>query len=604
MRFPEGQERVRRLIEHTLVLPAYQPIVDLERIEVAGREALARPTAESGFRHAGDLFDDAERAGLSWDVERVTRRVAIEGFSGVTDAARLFINASPAVIADERITEELLAVVASAPGLTPTRVVVEVTERAEGGCSDLIVARSDELRKAGFEIAVDDVGAGTSGLNRIMAIRPNWIKLDRDLISGIDTDRAKRNLVRFLVSFGRLSDVKVIAEGIERRDELSALLDMGVVYAQGFHLARPGPVTQAIDADVTEWLGKRLGELACGRLSDPRRVPLSRFARAAEELDASTAVSAASASLLRDRRCPGYVLTSQGRIVGWCSRDAVLRAAGDHRSFLSVETLASRDALVIEPEMPVADALEAAASRVDSLGADPLILASGGKLTGVVTLGDLLSAAATAVAEVNTRTAPVTGLPTRAKADEHMTALIRLSTAAAGGGSPQFDAAMVDLRRFSEFNRRMGFELGDDLLRRVAGMIRRAMLTEEGAVSHAFVGHLGDDRFVVTGPAGQIKAKLERLAAEFIASEAGTGFGESSASSAPSLRIVLMPSIFSRVAAVGEIHRLADQSRRTEREEEAGILEIGGEGIGQGIGPGIGRGAGGRAPVESQRRTA
>jgi EAL domain-containing protein (putative c-di-GMP-specific phosphodiesterase class I)/GGDEF domain-containing protein len=564
---------VTRLIERGLVTSVYQPIVDLQRMEVAGREALARPTAESGFKHAGELFDEIERVGLVWEGEKVTRDAAIAGFVGVPDGARLFLNASPAVIADDRLVADLMNSIARVPGLSPTRIVVEVTERSESSYTDAIVTRTEQLRGLGFEIAADDVGAGTSGLNRIMAIRPNWIKLDRDLITGIDADRAKRNMVKFLVSFGRLSGVKVLAEGIERQDELAALMDLGVVYAQGFHLARPGPVDRGIDPEVRVWLGHRQREMASGSLSDPRRVPLSRFARRATELPASTVVSAAATILLRERSVTGFVLTAQGRIVGWCGREAILRAAGDHRSFLAVETLASRQTVILEAEMPVAEALESAAARVDSIGSDPLILAGGGILTGIVTVGDLLSAAATVVTEIASRISPVTGLPSRASADEHMTALIRL---AQHGGHAAFDAAMIDLRRFSEFNRRMGFGLGDDLLKRVAGMIKRTMVPEGETGSAVFVGHLGDDRFVVTAPAGGLREPLDRLMAEFERTECGAGFevGEAGKRSGLGLRVLLLPEIFSRAASVGDVHRLAERVRAADRSEFAEVQVI------------------------------
>ena len=569
----QGQERVRRVIAERLVTTAYQPIVDLGRLEVAGREALARPSSESGYKNPGEFFDEIERVGLVWEGEKLTRDAAIAGFAGVPDGARLFLNASPAVFADDRLVADMMTSIARVPGLTPTRIVVEVTERSESSYTDVIVTRAEELRGLGFEIAADDVGAGTSGLNRIMAIRPNWIKLDRDLITGIDADRAKRNLVKFLVSFGRLSGVKVLAEGIEREDELAALMDLGIVYAQGFHLARPGPIDRGIEPKVRTWLGKRQVEMACGSLSDPRRVPLSRFARRATDLPASTLVSAAATILLRERAVTGFVLTAQGRIVGWCARETILRAAGDHRSFMAVESLASRETVIIEPEMPVADALESAASRVDAIGSDPLILASGGTLTGIVTLGDLLSAAATVVTEISCRISPVTGLPSRAKADEHMTALIRL---AEHGGHAAFDAAMIDLRRFSEFNRRMGFELGDDLLRRVAGMIKRAMVPDGEAGSVVFVGHLGDDRFVVTAPAGQLRGRLDLLIAEFARTEAGLDFSgqHTNVFETPALRVLLLPSVFSRVAAVGDIHQMAERARRADRTESPEIQVV------------------------------
>jgi EAL domain-containing protein (putative c-di-GMP-specific phosphodiesterase class I)/GGDEF domain-containing protein len=508
--------------------------------------------------------------GLVWEGEKVTRDAAVAGFAAVKDASRLFLNASPAVIADDRLTDDLLRGVSQVKGLSPTRIVVEITERSEQGYTDVIIARAEELRAQGFQIAVDDVGSGTSGLNRIMAIRPDWIKLDRDLISGIDADRAKRNLVKFLVSFGRLSGVRVLAEGIERRDELAALLDLGVVFGQGYHLARPhgGPdsVARDMEPSVRAWLSARREQMSYGGLSDPRRVPLSRFARPALERRASDLISAAATDLLRDRLCPGYVLTADGRVVGWCPREQALRAAGDRRSFLPLESIASRDTVQIEPDMPVADALEAAASRVASMRGDPIILASGGVVHGIVTIADLLSAAAATVSEITLHTAPITGLPTRAKADEHVRALIRLESGAAPGTSPGFDAAMLDLRRFARFNERHGIDLGDDLLRRLAGQLRRCVIPEGAAHPRVFVGHLGDDRFLVTGPSGTIRPGLERLAAEFPAAEGDTGV---------QLRILMMPGAFARIQDAGEIHARAERARRGPHAEASGVIDLG-----------------------------
>jgi EAL domain-containing protein (putative c-di-GMP-specific phosphodiesterase class I)/GGDEF domain-containing protein len=566
-----GLDKVRRLIADRLVTPVYQPIVDLHRLEIAGREALARPAAESGFKSPAEYFDEIERVGLVWEGEKVTRDAAVAGFAESADASRLFLNASPAVIADDRLTDDLLRSVLAVKGLSPTRLVVEITERSEQSYTDVIVTRAEELRRQGFEIAVDDVGAGTSGLNRIMAIRPDWIKIDRDLITGIDADRAKQNLVKFLVSFGRLSGVRVLAEGIEHRDELAALMDLGVVYGQGYHLARPGTIGSDIDPEVRGWLVARSEQQAFGRLADPRRVPLSRFGKPASVMPGSMSVAAAASEILRDRPCPGYVLTAQGRIVGWCGREQLLRAAGDRRSFLPVESIASRDCVIIDPDIPVADALEAAASRIASMRGEPIVLAAGSEVHGIVTIADLLSAAAAAVHEITLHTAPITGLPTRAKADEHIRTLIRLESGNAEHAAPRstarrFDAAMVDLRGFAVFNERQGIDLGDDLLRRLAALLRRCFLDENAIHTRIFVAHVGDDRFLMSGPTGSIRPRLDRLATEFALTEGETGVG---------LRAFFLPGVFACVRGPQEIYALIDRARHDAEPGKIGVIDLG-----------------------------
>ena len=106
----------------------------------------------------------------------------------------------------------------------------------------LLLAALDELRRRGARIAVDDAGAGYAGLQQILRLRPDIVKLDLEFTRSIDADPVRRALATSLVTFGRDTGELIIAEGIETLEEFDTLGSLGVCWGQGFYLARPGPL--------------------------------------------------------------------------------------------------------------------------------------------------------------------------------------------------------------------------------------------------------------------------------------------------------------------------------------------------------------------------
>jgi EAL domain-containing protein (putative c-di-GMP-specific phosphodiesterase class I) len=126
-----------------------------------------------------------------------------------------------------------------AQGLTPDRVVLEITEKSAIENYELFAEALSELTRRGFSIAVDDVGAGYSGLEKIAHLRPRYLKFDRELIRDIDSSYIRREMTRALKTFASSIGSAIIAEGIERQGELETLIDLGVGYGQGYLLGRP-----------------------------------------------------------------------------------------------------------------------------------------------------------------------------------------------------------------------------------------------------------------------------------------------------------------------------------------------------------------------------
>lgn len=144
----------------------------------------------------------------------------------------LSVNLSPSVAMSKQILDSLPDDLHG--------IVVELTEHESlFGSQDELTDALDKLRARGARIAVDDAGAGYAGLQEIMCLRPDIIKLDRALIAGVKDDPARAALIECFVTFARRTGAEVCAEGIEDADDLRALADLGVHYGQGFVLARP-----------------------------------------------------------------------------------------------------------------------------------------------------------------------------------------------------------------------------------------------------------------------------------------------------------------------------------------------------------------------------
>jgi EAL domain-containing protein (putative c-di-GMP-specific phosphodiesterase class I) len=139
-------------------------------------------------------------------------------------------------------TDELRSCLAAAPG---RRVILELTEHVMVTDYEALWPAFDELRAQGVRIAVDDAGAGYSGLQHILRLQPDVVKLDHDLTSNIESDPARRALASAMATFAQDIGAALVAEGIETSDALDTLRSLGVPWGQGYHLAEPGPLPVA-----------------------------------------------------------------------------------------------------------------------------------------------------------------------------------------------------------------------------------------------------------------------------------------------------------------------------------------------------------------------
>ncbi|GMV24132.1 MAG: GGDEF domain-containing protein [Phycisphaerae bacterium] len=544
----------------------FQPIVDLRAGQICGYEALSRPAERSPFKNIGEIFDAAEQAGMLWNLESLTRHQSLAASADWPRDVQLFLNTTPQVFSDPRFAQALIQNVRNTPGLTASRIVLEITERAEHQYMHGLEEQVRLVKSAGFQVAIDDVGAGTSGLQRIVALRPHWLKLDRDLICDIHNDRVKQHLIRFFMHFARMSGVRMIAEGIEQREELEVLMNLGVMYGQGYLLGRPGQRDQRLDPELVEWMRQCWGGSDRDHIETPRHARVGRFARPTFSVDSRELVRDVAASLLRQLSAPGVAVMEGRRFAGWCDREQVLRAAGDSRSSQPIGHIVNSDVTSAGIDTNIVDALQLAASRDERSLTAPLMLTDQGQLCGMLTIRDLLNAAADMATLVNARTSPLTGLPNLVRADKHLTEIIRQRDEAVRhqAAVAPMDAAIIDINSFARYNEVYGYELGDELIKRLAMMIH--MLVSRGDAG-VFTAHLHNDHFLVTARAGILAKRTSHLRKQFdrmVLGDCGDGHDLG-----VRLRVVLIEDALTRIGSARELYELARELRSAEPADPA-----------------------------------
>jgi EAL domain-containing protein (putative c-di-GMP-specific phosphodiesterase class I) len=217
----------------------FQPIVDLQKGGTLGFEALSRGPAGTPQASPMNMFKAAKDADLVFELDRHCRRRAIQTAQDLPSPYRLFINVVPASMYDPDFQGTSLIHLLEGLGLSPDRIVLEVSEQYAIENYTLFVEALQNFKEVGFSIAVDDIGAGHSGLEKIAHLNPKYLKFDIELVRDIDESHVKREMTRALKAFADKMDSKIIAEGIERDGERQTLVDLGIDYGQGYLLARP-----------------------------------------------------------------------------------------------------------------------------------------------------------------------------------------------------------------------------------------------------------------------------------------------------------------------------------------------------------------------------
>ena len=270
-----------------------QPIVDLESGHIHAYEALARFATRGG---EGPLhwFALADEFGLRAELELACLEASLALLPKLPDDTRLSANLSAPLLVDPRTAELLDA------SEDLSRLIIEVTEETLVRHGEAVDRTLASLRRRGVQFAVDDVGAGYSGLSQLATLRPTYLKLDRGLVSEIAREPARVELVRALSVYARGTGGLLVAEGVETAEQLAHVRAAGAPLAQGYLLARPGEPWPQLDENARALVGQQLPGI-----HDPGGV--EPLLRGADEIEPD---------LAHLGEHPGGVVAADGVVVG------------------------------------------------------------------------------------------------------------------------------------------------------------------------------------------------------------------------------------------------------------------------------------------------
>jgi EAL domain-containing protein (putative c-di-GMP-specific phosphodiesterase class I) len=234
----DEHERLLEIVQNREIWTAFQPIVDLETATPMGWEGLSRGPRGSDLELPIVLFSRAARFGITEELERACRRQAFIDWHLLKQPGRLFVNTVPATVRDTTFQGRGVLDYLG-PDLSPNAITLEITERQVIDNLNLYREAMHAFTDLGFSFAIDDVGAGYSGLETVAVLKPAYLKIDIALVRDVHQKRVSQQVVKAILDMGQGLGATVIAEGIQTKDEARVLQDLGVEWGQGYLYARP-----------------------------------------------------------------------------------------------------------------------------------------------------------------------------------------------------------------------------------------------------------------------------------------------------------------------------------------------------------------------------
>lgn len=488
------------LMREGRIATLFQPIVDPRSRGVCGFEALTRGPSDSWLHAPQNLFETARRAGLKLELDFLCVQGALRRFIGSRAAGLLFINVSPDTIYEEPNFAARLLEYAREAGMPPERCVLELTE--ESLLEDYARLRStlQRLRESGCAIAIDDLGAGSSGLRTWSELKPDYVKIDRYFVSGIDADATKREFVRSMLDMGRAMGCRVIAEGVETEKECRELVDLGLDRLQGNLFGRPDAAPM-VALQQLEFLDRSIvtyTALCAEHIANyvPPISPLTRVSEAAE--------------LFRfDPEKLTLAVVQDGRPLGVVRREELfaLLAKPLHPEIYNkkpVTAVMESPTLLIDGQLRLEQVSRLVTQKGRPRLSEEFVITKDGRYHGLGQTIDVLRLITEQQLQSAKHSNPLTLLPGNAAVRSCIDRLIEKRK--------RFVVAYLDLDSFKPYNDVYGYAHGDQVILHVAGLLKSAF-----SARLDFVGHVGGDDFLVVMRSADWRERITRTLERFSA---------------------------------------------------------------------------------------
>ena len=486
-------ELFESILKEERITTMYQPIVNLRSGEVIGYEALSRGPEHTPYYSPLALIDKAHEVGKIWELEMLFRKKAFEQLNKLCKDKLLFVNVDPDVMKTPEFKTGLTKEYLDELGADETSIVFEITERTAIFDYEAFQGVLENYRNQGYLIAIDDVGAGYSGLKTIHEVRPNFIKIDMDLIRNIDKDAFKQALLKAFVDTSLTTNIKIIAEGIETKEEMKTLILLGVHAGQGFFLKKPSVDFETIDEDTLirikdyNKISKNLNEYSqeyhfiSNLITSHHTHVYESMTQAITVKNHMDKVGSKSVAICENNRPVGIIMKH--------NLDASLSGKYGYALFSNkpISRIMNTSPLIVDFYTPINVVAKSAMERADDAIYDDVIVTKSSKYYGMVSMKKIIEY--TLLFEKNNAKEhnPLTGLPGNPIINRVLTDVVAYPNTSC--------IYYIDINEFKIYNDVYGFEKGDYMIKYLADLLRE--LIKKRFPYTSFIGHIGGDDYII-----------------------------------------------------------------------------------------------------------
>lgn len=473
-----------QILEKKNLTTVFQPIVSLNQQNIIGYEALTRGPVNSLLHQPIRLFEAAECYDLTTRLEYTCREVALDNYAKLNLPGKLFLNVSPNVLLEPDFKQGQTLQYLSRLGMGPNQVVIELTEHHRIIDFNLMQEAVMHYRSMGFEIALDDLGAGYSGLRLWAELLPEYVKIDKHFTKDLHKDSIKLNFVRSIQQMAYSMNCYVIAEGIETWETYNAVANLGIAFAQGYYFAKPCE-QPSIHID------QNLFNIT---VSDPQPLlginsqTIAGISRPALTLDVNTKIANALKYFQEYPEVEIIPIVNNNTPIGIISKNHFLTRLFSSKYGLELfgnkplTLFLEYNPLFVEHTMSIEEVSHLLTSN--SYFNKAFIITQSGEYFGVGTILDLLQAMTQQQIKNAQHANPLTLLPGSSVINEWINALLR--------NNQRFTVAYFDLDNFKPYNDIYGYSQGDEIIKLVANLLKNNLTPMGGQI-----GHIGGDDFIV-----------------------------------------------------------------------------------------------------------
>lgn len=480
------------ILEYKKINTLFQPIVSLKDGQILGYEALSRGPKDSILESPTILFDVARINGKLWELEFLCRIKALENAAKSKKNYNIFINVDPNIINDVKFTRGFTKEFLEKFNINPENVIFELTEKNSVPNINDFKKLIENYKDQGYKIAIDDAGVGYSGLKLITDINPHYIKLDMSLVRDLDKDGVKYALIKTLYEFCLVTNIKVIAEGIETDNELNALIDIGIDFGQGYFIHKPTDHLAEIEPETIKQIKRRNQKKSLLYSCRPATVCVGETCRNNICIDPSNRAGKALEIFNHNEALMGIPVVKNEKLYGLLMRDKFFSKLGTQYGYAlfinkPVMQIMDNRPLCVDSKTTLDVASKLAMNRNSENLYDYIIVTRNEQYHGIITVKDLLEKTIELEVSYAKHLNPLSGLPGNVLIEQKLTEVV--------DNESEFTILYIDIDNFKVYNDIYGFEKGDKMLQFLARAITES--TSAMLQSDQFVGHIGGDDFIV-----------------------------------------------------------------------------------------------------------